>query len=151
MIRKYTNADLASTAKVWLRSGQAEYHYLCAFQALDEAKAIDVFARIIQDQCTVWVYEKVDEIVGFMAMDENLIDRLYIDPPNQGQGIGSIFIEYAKSCYPAGLVLKTHEQNKRARAFYEKCGFKAVRFGLSPPPESMPDVEYQWSSEDNDC
>jgi len=151
MIREYTNTDLAFTAKVWLRSGQAEYHYLSAFQALDEAKAIDVFARIIQDKCSVWVYEKGDEIVGFMAMDKNLIDRLYIDPSSQSQGIGSIFIEYAKGLYPTGLVLKTHEQNKRARAFYEERGFKPVRFGLSPPPESMPDVEYQWSSEDNDC
>ena len=26
----------------------------------------------------------------------------------------------------------------------EKQGFVAVRFGLSPPPESVPDVRYQW-------
>jgi len=36
MIREYTNRDLSPTAKVWLRSGQAEYHYLKAFQELDE-------------------------------------------------------------------------------------------------------------------
>jgi len=31
-----------------------------------------------------------------------------------------------------------------ARAFYEKQGFVAVRFGQSLPPESAPDVEYRW-------
>ena len=30
-----------------------------------------------------------------------------------------------------------------SRAFYEKHGFRAVRFVVSPPPESEPDVEYQ--------
>jgi hypothetical protein len=31
---------------------------------------------------------------------------------------------------------------------YEKHGFKAVKFGLSPPPESAPDVEYRWRPAD---
>lgn len=79
-------------------------------------------------------------------MNENLIDRLYIDPQNQSKGIGSAFINYAKRMYPGGLTLRTHEQNKRARWFYEKRGFKPVAFGLSPPPEPMPDVEYHWST-----
>lgn len=38
----------------------------------------------------------------------------------------------------------THQKNSKARAFYEKWGLTAVRFGMSPPPESEPDVEYQW-------
>lgn len=129
---------------VWLRSGQAEYHYLSAFQALDETKAIEVFQRHIQDNCEIWVYEVDQEIVGFMAMDSNYIDRLYVDPKSQGKGVGSEFINYAKKLHPTGLSLKTHQQNKRACGFYEKRGFVAVGYGLSPPPESMPDVEYRW-------
>jgi hypothetical protein len=31
-----------------------------------------------------------------------------------------------------------------ARSFYEKQGFVAVYSGVSPPPESEPDVEYRW-------
>ena len=30
-------------------------------------------------------------------------------------------------------------------AGFEKHGFVAVKFGISPPPESAPDVEYAWS------
>ncbi len=29
-------------------------------------------------------------------------------------------------------------------AFYEKNGFIAEKYGISPPPESEPDVEYHW-------
>jgi hypothetical protein len=59
---------------------------------------------------------------------------------------------YAKGVYPrgplmvspSGLELRTHQENHAARALYEKQGFVAVGFGLSPPPESAPDVEYHW-------
>lgn len=145
MIREYTNADLPSAAGVWLRSGQAEYYYLSGFQELDGKKAEDVFYRIIQAQCKVWVYETNQEIVGFMAMDANYIDRLYVEPSHQGKGVGSEFIRHAKNLYPNGLRLKTHQLNVRACAFYEKHGFIVVSYGVSPPPESMPDVEYQWA------
>ena len=39
----------------------------------------------------------------------------------------------------------THQQHAQARAFCEKHGFRAVKFGISPPPESEPDVEYHWT------
>ena len=45
---------------------------------------------------------------------------------------------------PAGLRLFTHVDNAPARAFYERLGFRAVAFGVSPPPECLPDVEYAW-------
>ena len=37
---------------------------------------------------------------------------------------------------------------KASRAFYEKYGFTAEKFGVSPPPESEPDVEYHWRNPD---
>ena len=46
--------------------------------------------------------------------------------------------------YPDGLELHTHQENVIACAFYEKHGFRAVKFGISPSPESVPDVEYHW-------
>ena len=147
MIREYTPNDLEGTAQVWLRAGQAEYDYLKTFQALDETTSVDVFQRVIHETCKIWVYETNEEIIGFIAMDKNLIDRLYVDPSNQGKGVGSNLIIFAKDLHPDGLILKTHVKNKRARTFYEKRGFELVKYGLSPPPESMPDVEYHWNSD----
>ena len=144
-IREYVTADLGSTARVWLLSGQAEYDYLPAFQDLDEQKSLAVFRRHIQDKCKLWVYEAGDAIVGFIAMDGSFIDRLYVTPDKQGVGIGSELLDHAKQMYPNGLSLRTHQRNTRARAFYKARGFKSVSYGLSPPPELMPDVEYHWS------
>jgi hypothetical protein len=46
----------------------------------------------------------------------------------------------------AGLSLRTFQMNASGRAFYEKNGFVIARSGVSPPPESEPDVEYRWQS-----
>ena len=58
--------------------------------------------------------------------------------------MGTALIERARALAPDRLSLHTHQKNDKARAFYEKHGFRAVRFGVSPAPESEPDVEYEW-------
>jgi len=88
-------------------------------------------------------------VVGYLAMQDAYIDRLYVDPMEQRRGWGSRLIELAKRMHPMGLRLHTHQANHPARAFYERHGFRAVRFGVSPPPESAPDVEYAWRSEES--
>jgi ribosomal protein S18 acetylase RimI-like enzyme len=69
---------------------------------------------------------------------------MYVDPPEWRKGWGTAFIFLAKELHPTGLELHTHQENWAARGLYEKHGFTAVKFGVSPPPESAPDVEYHW-------
>ncbi|MEO1085108.1 MAG: GNAT family N-acetyltransferase [Acidobacteriota bacterium] len=145
MIRRFEFHDRTATARVWHRSGGDEYDYLPMFQALDEKSALELFETLIVKTCDVWVYETGSEIRGFLAMKNSYIDRLYVDPAHQRSGIGSALLGQAKALSPTGLQLHTHQRNERARRFYEKSGFVAVKFGLSPLPESLPDVEYHWS------
>jgi ribosomal protein S18 acetylase RimI-like enzyme len=58
--------------------------------------------------------------------------------------VGLALLETAQTLSPVGLELHTHIENHTARSFYEKHGFRVVRFGMSPPPENEPDVEYAW-------
>lgn len=149
MIRKFEVADTISTARVWYRSGKEEYTYLPMFQALDENEALEVFKSHILQHCDIWVDESESEICGFLAMQGSYIDRLYVDPAYQRTGVGSALLNHAKQLRPDGLQLHTHQQNRRARKFYEKSGFAAVKFGVSPAPESVPDVEYHWHGQNN--
>lgn len=144
MIRKFSQTDLDQVIDAWLLAGKDEYTYLPDFQTLSPEKAKKLFAESIQSECDIWVAEFDNEIAGYMAINKSFIDRLYIRPANQRSGIGQLFIDHAKAISPIGLELYTHQQNHRARDFYEKCGFVAIEFGISPPPESMPDVKYQW-------
>ena len=143
-IRPFQDADEIDTAAVWHRSGLAAYPYLPTWQALTLEKAEWVFHNIIRAQCTLWVGTLNDRVVAYLAMKGSLLDRLYVDPVEWRKGWGTKFVALAKQISPTGLELYTHQENHAARALYERQGFVAVKYGISPPPESAPDVEYHW-------
>jgi ribosomal protein S18 acetylase RimI-like enzyme len=92
----------------------------------------------------VFVVETGQHPIAFMAMQEEFIDQLYVHPDCQNQGVGKALLDYARKLSPEHVWLYTLQINLNARAFYEKNGFIAEKFGISPPPESEPDVEYHW-------
>ena len=143
-IRPYQGEDAERVIAVWHGAGIAEYTYLPTWQAFTLEHASKVFREHIAPRCDIWVGTTDGFIVGYLAMVGSYIDRLYVDPASQGMGWGSRFLDFARSVQPAGLELHTHQDNKRACAIYEHHGFEAVKFGISPPPESAPDVEYHW-------
>ena len=143
-IRPFHDADEAEVVGVWHRSGLAAYPYLPTWQALTMERAQFIFHNIIRAQCAIWVGTVDAQIVAYLAMNKSYIDRLYVDPSEWRKGWGTRFIRLAKRLSPSGLELHTHQANAAARALYERHGFQAITFGISPPPESAPDVEYHW-------
>jgi ribosomal protein S18 acetylase RimI-like enzyme len=147
-IRLYRDEDESAVVAVWHRSGQAAYAYLPTWQAFTLEHAQKVFRDVIRANCDIWVGTLDGQVVAYLAMEGSSIDRLYVDPAEWRQGWGTRFVRFAKKLCPDGLDLFTHQENHAARALYEKHGFKAVKFGISPPPESAPDVEYHWRPSD---
>lgn len=143
-IRRFEDLDELAVIGVWQRSGQAAYGFLPNWQALTLAQAGEIFREVIRPRCNIWVGTRNHVIVAFLAMAGSYVDRMYVDPAEWRQGWGTRFVLFAKTLHPAGLELHTHRENHAARQLYEKHGFKAVKFGMSPPPESAPDVEYHW-------
>ena len=92
----------------------------------------------------IWVVEIDQHPVAFIAMNDDFIDHLYVHPDYQQRGIGKALLDHARQLSPEHLWLYTLQININAQAFYEKNGFVAEKFGISPPPESEPDVEYHW-------
>ncbi len=143
-IRRYEDRDETGTLDVWFRSGKATYTFLPTWQTFTYEAAASVFRDRIVANCELWVGERDDAVVAYLAMNRSYIDRLYVDPDEQRRGWGSHLVDKAKRLCPDGLQLHTHQENYGACAFYEARGFKAVRFGISPPPVVAPDVEYHW-------
>lgn len=104
----------------------------------------DYFRDRILKNNQVSVVESDQQPVAFMAMNKDFIDHLYIHPGYQRRGIGKALLNFARERSPDHLWLYTLQINVSARAFYEKNGFVAEKFGMSPPPENEPDVEYHW-------
>jgi ribosomal protein S18 acetylase RimI-like enzyme len=83
-------------------------------------------------------------LLGLIALDVPWIGHLAVFPGYQRRGIGSALLSQARERSPRELRAFTFRRNLPARAFYERHGFVAVAFGVSPAPESEPDVEYRW-------
>lgn len=143
-IRKIEGNDVDAVVGVWHRAGIDAYTFLPTWQAFTLEQAQSVFREHIYPKCDIWVGTEAGVVVSYLAMSDSYIDRLYVDPPQQRKGWGKAFIAHAKALQSNGLELHTHQENHGARALYEQLGFVAVHFGLSPPPENAPDVEYHW-------
>ncbi len=104
----------------------------------------DYFLNHILKENKVFVVESDGRPVAFMAMKDEFVDQLYVHPDYQNRGVGKALLDYARKLSPEHVWLYTLQINVNARAFYEKNGFTAERFGISPPPENEPDVEYHW-------
>jgi GNAT superfamily N-acetyltransferase len=93
----------------------------------------------------VLVAEMNELVMGFMAMEGDHVDHLYIAPAYQGRGIGDTLLAMAKELRPSGLTLWTFQRNAQARRFYEARGFVASEFtDGSRNEEREPDVLYAW-------
>ncbi len=110
--------------------------------SLEDRRAF--FLERIEPACELWVAVDAGSLIGYLALRQSYVDRLYVLPRAQRRGAGAALIQKARERSPGGLELHTHQKNTKARTFYEKEGFAAVRFGLSPAPENEPDVEYHW-------
>jgi len=151
LIRRYEPADEIAVADLWHRAGVAEYTYLPTWQTFSVQEARRVFRDVIAARCEIWIHTSAgaegETVSGYLALDGDYLDRLYVDPGHQRRGVGRALLAHAKRLRPTELRLHTHQANQRARSFYEKSGFAIVGFGISPAPESAPDVEYRWRPE----
>jgi len=146
LIRDFLEFDFDSLVAGWHRTNLASYPYVQAHQdhTLEDARRF--FRGSVLAECRVWVAERARQPVGVLALREPWIRQLAVFPPFQRQGIGTALLATARTHSPEELRLYTFQRNNAARAFYERHGFLAVAFGVSPAPESEPDVEYRWQA-----
>ncbi len=150
LIRPMHTSDMHTVVELWQATKRIAYPYLPLEQTYSFEDNLSFFSKHIFPNCQVWLAEERGQLLGFLALKGSYIDRLYIHPAVQRQGVGAALMAHAKAQSPTGLDLHTHQENHSACAFYEKHGFQAVHFGISPPPESAPDVEYHWRPATND-
>ena len=93
----------------------------------------------------VWVAEEGGMVVGYLAMDEDLVAQLYVRPGYWRGGIGTTLMRHAKQLRPDGLRLWCFQVNARARAFYAAHGFAEAKFtDGSGNEEREPDILFAW-------
>lgn len=93
----------------------------------------------------VWVAEVDGEVVGFLALSDDLLYHLYVYPEFQGRGVGSALFAQAQELRPRGFRLWVFQRNTQARTFYEHRGMSVVELtDGSENAEREPDALYEW-------
>lgn len=146
-VRRYRKSDLEATLALWRAVSVATYTFL-ELHTEEEDRAYFLNTILVENE--LWVAQVKKRIAGYIAMRGDYVDRLYVAVDLQGEGVGAALLDHAKARSPTGLRLFTHQKNEQACAFYERHGFVAYRYGVSPPPESEPDVEYRWTPASRD-
>jgi GNAT superfamily N-acetyltransferase len=82
-------------------------------------------------------------VAAFIAVTHESISQLYVDPDFQGKGIGSMLLNWAKEQSDGYLWLYTFERNAGAMAFYERKGFRPVKWGFEETWQ-LADIRYEW-------
>jgi GNAT superfamily N-acetyltransferase len=148
-IRPYQNADFDALVIIWRVAREKSLPDFQRRKGYFFYQDIDYFRDHILPVDQVWVLEDTEtaRLLAFMAVKDDFIDHLYVHPDHWRTGLGYRLLQHARTLSPRRVWLYTLQVNVNARAFYEKNGFRAIEFGVSPAPESEPDVKYEWLAE----
>jgi GNAT superfamily N-acetyltransferase len=144
VIREYRETDFDAVTSLWRVARELAFPDFQREKGHTFMEDCEYFQNVILENNDVWIAEVDGRVAGFLAIAGDFVDQLFVHPDFQQQGIGTALIGYAKHLAPLHLWLYTFQVNTGGRAFYEKNGFIPVRFGVSPEPESEPDVEFHW-------
>jgi GNAT superfamily N-acetyltransferase len=145
MLRQLAREETDQAAAVLRASFDQALPTLAALHTPDEDCWF--FRERVFVECQIWGYFNDQELVGIIAFREGWIDQLYILPAWQGRRIGTALLQVAQDRFDR-LSLWTFQRNKKARSFYEKHGFVAIReTDGSRNEEKDPDVMYSWQRE----
>ncbi|WP_058909758.1 acetyltransferase [Entomohabitans teleogrylli] len=120
-IRAASRDDDDRLIALWQRSVTATHLFLTP-------EDIDGLAPVVSSSLpllNVYVAEDSSVISGFIAMDGEKIEMLFIDDCARGKGIGRLLLDFARRQSPQ-LKVDVNEQNPQARGFYEHYGFHII-------------------------
>ena len=146
-IRSYAPSDFDAITKLWRRAREIAFPDFQRTKGHSFEEDCGYFKDVLLVENDVYVADLDGVVLAFMAIRGDFIDQLYVAPTHQCQGIGKALIKFARMLSPERLWLYTFQINTNGRFFYEKNGFIVKKFGVSPPPESEPDVLYEWKRE----
>ena len=125
MIRKLQKTDVIKVADIWLDSNIKAHDFIPA----QYWKSNFELVKQLLLQATVYVYEDNQKIQGFIGMNEEYIEGIFVSNEMQSQGIGKILLNYAKGKRNK-LFLNVYQKNTRAISFYKREGFEVQYSGL---------------------
>lgn len=111
--------DYPAIMRVWEAAVRHTHDFLAEadIQALREQLPEQILPGL-----TLYGVTRQNRLCGFIGIADDSIEALFIDPVDQGCGIGSQLLVFAVTCLHCCRV-EVNEQNPAAMEFYQKHGF----------------------------
>lgn len=119
-----TNALIEQLTQVWERSVKATHLFLSDDEIAEIKKFVS--GALSQVEHLVIAINETGDPIGFVGVEGQKIEMLFISPEERGKGVGKAFIEYGIEHFAADQVT-VNEQNPQALGFYEHLGFSAYK------------------------
>lgn len=144
-IRPARTADAPGIAAVHQASRQVTMPYLPP-QRRSHEEVTRWIREIVLPQSHTLVALRGPELLGYAAVQGDLLDHLYLRPDVRRTGIGTRLLAEAQRHRPDGLTLHVFQLNTGARAFYAHHGFRVVATDDgSGNMENLPALTLRWT------
>ena len=118
MIRELQKDDINKVADIWLDTNIKAHNFIPSEYWKSNFKSV----KEALSQAEVYVYEYATEIQGFIGLNDEYVEGIFVSGAMQSQGIGKILLNYAKD-KKNKLLLNVYQKNARAISFYQREGF----------------------------
>lgn len=118
MIRALEEKDVDIVAKIWLKTNIKAHDFIASSYWKEHYEMVkDMFL-----QAEVYVYEIEKEIMGFIGLDKEHSEGIFVLDQYQKRGIGKALLNHIKA-KKEHLSLNVYHKNLNAILFYQREGF----------------------------
>ena len=125
MIRELRKADINQVADIWLDTN-IKAHYFIPAQYWKSN--LDLVKELLL-QATVYVYEDNQKIQGFIGLNGEYIEGIFVSEAMQSQSIGKRLLNYVKNTR-SKTDFECISKNNTSNIFYQREGFEIQNEGL---------------------
>mgnify|MGYP006378974317 FL=1 len=115
VIRQYDEYDIDALMKIWLDTNIQAHNFISS----DYWRSNYDMVRKILPYAEIYVYQddSAKQIIGFIGLNGNYIEGVFVKETMQSKGIGKMLLDYVKN-FKTTLTLIVYQKNKKAIRFY---------------------------------
>lgn len=122
MIRKFDKNDIEAIMQIWKNENIKAHNFI----AKDYWESNYEYVKKLIPNSEIYVYTNKEKIEGFIGINNDYIEGIFINTASQNKGIGTELLNKAKK-EKTKLTLSVYEKNTKAIKFYQKNGFKITK------------------------
>lgn len=118
MIRKFEKNDINNIMQIW-KNENIKAHKFIQKEYWENNYS---YVKEVLPNAEIYVYAIKENVIGFIGLDENYIEGVFVNTNHQCNGIGTTLLNKVKENRNT-LTLNVYKKNANAISFYKKNGF----------------------------